>query len=63
LTKTAVGKFFNKILGKSCFILTSIGGGFPHDYMPRMDSDYSQGIQIDNDIFNLGLWDTAGQED
>uniref|UniRef100_A0A6B2LLY8 Uncharacterized protein n=1 Tax=Arcella intermedia TaxID=1963864 RepID=A0A6B2LLY8_9EUKA len=36
---------------------------FPEDYVPTIFDNYSCTMMVDGRAINLGLWDTAGQED
>lgn len=36
---------------------------FPQDYVPTVFDNYNTAIMVDDTPYNLGLWDTAGQEE
>jgi len=50
-------------VGKTCLLISYANNRFPEDYIPTVFDNYVVNITAGDQNIELGLWDTAGQEE
>ena len=49
-------------VGKTCLLMSYICQGFLEDYVPTMFDNFSAIEEVDGELVNVILWDTAGNK-
>jgi len=50
-------------VGKTCLLISYANNRFPEEYVPTVFDNYVVNLTAGDDTIELGLWDTAGQEE
>ncbi|XP_052071675.1 ras-related protein Rac2-like [Mytilus californianus] len=50
-------------VGKTCILMSYSSNKFQHEHVPSIFDNYNANLMVDGNCIELGLWDTAGQDD
>ena len=50
-------------VGKTCLLISYAKKEFPQDYVPTVFDNYAVNVMINDEVYTLALFDTAGQAD
>lgn len=50
-------------VGKTSLLVSYTENRFPVDYVPTVFDNFTTGVEIDRELVNFAIWDTAGQEE
>uniref|UniRef100_A0A8C5ZH50 Uncharacterized protein n=1 Tax=Marmota marmota marmota TaxID=9994 RepID=A0A8C5ZH50_MARMA len=53
----------NSAVGKTRLLISYTTNKFPSEYVPTVFDNYAVTVMIGGELYTLGLFDTAGQED
>ena len=50
-------------VGKTCLLIVYAKGQFPPEYVPTVFDNYTAKVKLNDEVINVQIWDTAGQEE